>query len=102
MVSRVSQNQWTFLSNYGHVLVALALDPDARIRDVAAGVGITERAVQLIVAELIDQGYLAKEKVGRRNRYEVLGKNYLRHNLESQITVDDFLGLLAGHPSPDR
>jgi len=59
----MTQGEWTFLSNYGHVLVSLARDPDARMRDVAQAVGITERAVQQIVRELVGQGYLHKEKV---------------------------------------
>ena len=93
------RSQWTFLSNYGHVLVALARDPDARLRDVADSVGITQRAVQQIVAELVEEGYLRKEKVGRRNTYEVLGNMHLRHEHESQVTVDDFLELITG-PEP--
>ena len=96
---RVTQGEWTFLSNYGHVLVSLARDPDARMRDVAEAVGITERAVQQIVRELVGQGYLLKEKVGRRNRYDVVRAAHLRHALESQVTLDDFLGLLAGRPT---
>lgn len=96
MLVQVRKNQWTFLSNYGHVLVALARDPDARVRDIADNVGITERAVQQIIAELVEEGYLTKEKVGRRNRYEVLGNMHLRHERESQVTVDDFLELIAG------
>lgn len=94
----VAQGEWTFLSNYGHVLVSLARDPDARMRDVAEAVGITERAVQLIVAELVAQGYLRKEKVGRRNRYDVLRGAHLRHVLESEVTVGELLDLVVAHP----
>ena len=70
------------------------------MRDVAETVGITERAVQQIVRELVGQGYLRKEKVGRRNRYDVVREAHLRHELESQVTLDDFLGLLAGRTNP--
>ena len=88
---------WTFLSNHGHVLVSLARDPDARMRDVAASVGITERSVQQIVADLVAQGYLRKEKVGRRNRYDVVRGAHFRHDLEAGVTIGDFLDLvLAG------
>lgn len=99
---RVSQGEWTFLSNYGHVLVALSRDPDARMREVADSVGITERAVQQIVAALVGEGYLRKEKVGRRNRYDVVNSTHLRHENETQVTVGDFLRLFAGstHRSP--
>ncbi|MGA8845699.1 MAG: winged helix-turn-helix domain-containing protein [Nocardioides sp.] len=92
----MSQGEWTFLSNYGHVLVALARDREARMRDVAEGVGITERAVQQIVRELVDQGYLMREKVGRRNRYEVVRAAHLRHDLEAEVSVGDFLDLIVG------
>ena len=59
--------QWTFLSNHGHVLIFLAQNPQARIRDIAAAVGITERSAQIILADLEAAGYLTKIKVGRRN-----------------------------------
>lgn len=86
--------EWTFLSNHGHVLVSLARDPDARMRDVADAVGITERAVQLIVRDLVDQGYLRKEKIGRRNRYTVAQDAHFRHDLESAVTLGAFLKLV--------
>lgn len=85
---------WTFLSNHGHVLVSLARDPDARMRDVADAVGITERAVQQIVRDLVDEGYLRKEKLGRRNRYAVAREARFRHDLESAVTLGAFLDLL--------
>lgn len=91
----MTKGEWTFLSNHGHVLVSLARDPDARMRDVAEQVGITERAVQQIVAELVGQGYLRKEKVGRRNHYAVVHGAHLRHELESAVTLGDFLALVA-------
>ena len=87
--------EWTFLSNHGHVLVSLARDPDGRMRDVAAAVGITERAVQQIVRDLVGQGYLRKEKVGRRNRYEVAQEAHFRHDLESGLTLGAFLDLVT-------
>lgn len=92
--------QWTFLSNHGHVLVALARDPRARLREVAEEVGITERTVQQIVGDLVDNGYLRKTKVGRRNQYVVQGKTHLRHDLESQVSLSEFLGLLASDGAP--
>ncbi|MHA6513775.1 helix-turn-helix transcriptional regulator [Tessaracoccus sp. Z1128] len=84
---------WTFLSNYGHVLVALAKNPSARMRDIAQQVGITERAVQQIVSELVSQGYVIKEKSGRRNQYRLAGNTYLRHPLEADVGIADFLAL---------
>lgn len=91
---RMSAGGWTFLSNHGHVLVALSLDPDARMRDVGESVGITERAVQQIVRDLVEQGYLRKTKVGRRNRYAVVRRARFRHELESHVTVGAFLDLV--------
>lgn len=92
----VTAREWTFLSNHGHVLTALGHDPQARTRDVAQSVGITERAVQQIIRELVDQGYLKIEKVGRRNRYDVVSDSHLRHPLESRVTVGEFLDLIVG------
>lgn len=87
---------WTFLSNHGHVLVSLARDPDARLRDVAAAVGITERAVQQIVGDLVAEGYVHKHRSGRRNHYEVVRSAHFRHQLEAEVSVGDFLGLISG------
>jgi predicted transcriptional regulator len=87
--------EWTFLSNHGHVLVCLARDPDTRMRDVAEAVGITERAVQQIVRDLVAQGYLLKAKVGRRNQYEVVRRAHFRHELEAHVTLGEFVGLVV-------
>ncbi|MDX6327358.1 MAG: hypothetical protein QOK15_3712 [Nocardioidaceae bacterium] len=86
-------SDWTFLSNYGHVLVCLAGRPDARMRDIAEAVGITERAVQQIVRELVGNGYVEKQKDGRRNRYRIVRSAHFRHPLESTVTLGDFLDL---------
>ncbi len=91
----MSNGRWTFLSNHGHVLVSLARDPDVRMRDVAAVVGITERAVQQIVHDLVEQGYLVKVKAGRRNRYTVVRRAHLRHQQVSRVTLGEFLDLLV-------
>ena len=91
----MSDGRWTFLSNHGHVLVSLARDPDARMRDVAEAVGITERAVQQIVHDLVAQGYLVKVKVGRRNHYTVVRGAHLRHPQLSRVTQGELLDLLV-------
>lgn len=93
------RDDWTFLSNHGHVLVALARDPDARTRDVAEAVGITERAVQQIVADLVEHGYVEKEKVGRRNHYRVTRSSRFRHDLESGVTLGAFVDLVSHSPA---
>ncbi|MBQ1090537.1 helix-turn-helix domain-containing protein [Streptomyces sp. B93] len=84
-------DRWTFLTNHARVLIALARDPDARGRDVADLIGITERAVQLIVADLEAAGYLTRTRVGRRNRYTVDPTVALRHPAEAGHPVGDLL-----------
>lgn len=88
--------QWTFLSNHAHVLICLAKDPEIRLRDVAELVGITERAVQKIVADLEDGGILEKEKVGRRNRYKIRRDIQLRHSIESHRNIGELIDLILG------
>lgn len=82
------------MSNHGHVLVALAADPQARMRDVAVQVGVTERAVQTIVKDLEEAGYIVRQRVGRRNQYTVVSQNRFRHPLEQHVRVGDFLALV--------
>lgn len=91
--------EWTFLTNHGHVMVMLARDPEARIRDLAQGIGITERAAQRIVGDLVDAGYLTRKKVGRRNRYEIDPSVPLRHPLERTHGIGDLLAAVAERPA---
>lgn len=93
---------WTFFSNYGHVLVCLAKSREVRLRDVAAEVGITERAVQKIVRDLQDAGYITISKQGRCNRYRINRRKTLRHSLQSHCTVGKLLTLLAKPARSDR
>lgn len=89
---------WTFFTNHAHVLVCLARDPDLRVRDLALRVGITERAVQRILSDLTDAGYLEVRKDGRRNHYELVPGLALRHPVEEGVRVGDLLRLLASAP----
>lgn len=82
---------WTFLTNHTHVLVCLSMNPDLRGWEIARQVGITERATQKIVADLAEEGYLTRERIGRRNRYTVNRSLRLRHPLESDHTVGELL-----------
>jgi len=95
MADDVPRSGWTFLTNHAHVLVCIAEDPDARGRDIAARVGITERAAQAIVADLAADGYVTRTREGRRNRYEVHPDSPLRHPLESSHTVGELLVTLG-------
>lgn len=93
---------WTFLTNHSHVLLCLAQDPDARLRHVADLVGITERAVQRIVRELEDGGYLKRTKEGRRNRYEIAASLPLRHPIERHCQLADLVGMVLGRNTRRR
>ncbi|MFA9477530.1 helix-turn-helix transcriptional regulator [Phycisphaerales bacterium AB-hyl4] len=94
---------WTFLTNHSHVLICLAADPEARLRDVAAQVGITERAVQKIVADLEEAAVLSRERHGRRNHYRIHTQQSLRHPIEAHRTVQDLLRMVApGRRQADR
>jgi DNA-binding transcriptional ArsR family regulator len=97
-------SQWTLFSNHGHVLLYLAREPDARLRDVAENVGITERAVQKIVRDLQEGGAVSVRKQGRRNRYRINGRKPLRHELEAHRSIGSLVKLMrkdqATKPSP--
>lgn len=85
---------WTFLTNHSHVLLCIAGDPGIRGRDIAERVGITERSAQSIIADLIEAGYLTREKVGRRNHYQVHPDLPLRHPIEQDHQVTELLRLV--------
>lgn len=87
---------WTFLTNHAHVMLALSRDAELRQRDIAFAVGITVGAVQRIIGDLQEQGYLTTERVGRRNRYLINLDLPLRHPLEADHTVGELLANLNG------
>ena len=84
---------WTFLSNHAHVIIALAKEPSLRVRDLATIVGVTERAVSAILADLEEAGVLVREREGRRNVYVINPEAPLRHSVESHRNVRDILQL---------
>ncbi len=86
---------WTFLSNHAHVLLCLAADPHQTLPVIAGQVGITSRAVQFILADLIGGGYVERTKVGRRNHYRVNPDGHLRHPLESHHSIADLITALS-------
>src|SRR5690242_3886277 len=85
---------WRFVTNHAHVLACIAANPDARLRDVAAEVGITERAAAQIVSQLEEAGYLTRTRVGRRNTYEVHGDLPLRHPEHRHHTAGELIRFL--------
>lgn len=86
---------WTFLSNHAQVLICIAREPEIRLRDIAVDVGITERAVQRIVSDLAEAGYIEAERVGRRNRYVVNRNLRMRHPAQTNLDIGELLDLLA-------
>ena len=100
MITRMSEpderaGTWTLLTGHGHVLVEITRNPDARIRDIAAVAGLTERAVQAIVADLEAAGYLTRTRTGRRSVYSVNPDKLFRHPAQEGHRVGPFLDLLA-------
>lgn len=97
---------WTFLTNHGLMLCAIALDPDATIRALADRVGITERAATTIIGDLVREGYLSKRRIGRRNSYRVASRKHFRHEVSRDIVVGDLIALLGERrnraPAPKR
>lgn len=89
--SLVRKPGWTFLSNHAHVIICLARHPDMVLREVALQVGITERAVQKIVADLEEAGALSREREGRRNHYRINRRFRLRHPLEQHAKIGELL-----------
>ncbi|SEK47501.1 DNA-binding transcriptional regulator, MarR family [Streptacidiphilus jiangxiensis] len=90
---------WTFLTNHARVLVQISRDPGVRVRDIATRCLLTERAVQRIITDLEQGGYLAHTRVGRANRYQVTAAIPLRHPADAGPTVADLLALLTAEPS---
>ena len=90
-----SGGAWTLLTGHGHVLVEIARNPEARIRDISPAVGLTDRSVQAIVADLEAQGYLTRTRAGRRVVYTVNRDSLFRHHAQDGHRVGPFLDLLA-------
>lgn len=89
-----SSGRWTFLTNHTHVLILLARNPSMTLREVATVVGITERAVQRIIAELEEDGFIEREKIGRQNHYLILSDQHLRHPIEAHRTIGDLIKMI--------
>jgi DNA-binding MarR family transcriptional regulator len=86
--------RWTFLTNHSHVLILLSQHPLIVLREVAIRVGITERAVQRIIADLEASGFIERERVGRQNHYVVRTGQSLRHPIEAHRTIGDLVGII--------
>jgi DNA-binding IclR family transcriptional regulator len=99
-----STRPWRFVTNHTQVLLCIARDPDVRLRDLAPLVGITERAAQRIVADLIEAGFVERQRIGRRNRYSINRSVAMRHPAQFDHEVGELLDLLrledASEPEP--
>lgn len=89
-----AEPRWTFLTNHAHVLIVLSKNPSTVLREVALRVGITERAVQRIIADLERDGFIEREKVGRQNSYRLRFKQPLRHPIEAHRSIGDLIDLI--------
>lgn len=98
MSSSEGNKTWRFLSNHTQVLLCIQRDPDVRYRDIAQMVGITERAAQRIVADLVESGYVESERVGRRNHYRINADVAMRHPAQEGRDVGELLRLLTLEP----
>jgi hypothetical protein len=87
---------WSFLTNHARALLCIAADPGVRLRDIATSAGITERRAHAIVADLVDAGYVVKDRNGRRNQYRIQTDLPLRDPINRQRTIGELLDLLAG------
>lgn len=90
----MSNESWTFLTNHAHVLLCIAKNPRLTLRELAIKVGITERAVHMIVTDLLEAGFVEVERVGRCNVYHTHPEKALRHPLESEHHVSELLQLV--------
>jgi DNA-binding Lrp family transcriptional regulator len=88
---------WTFLTNHARVLVEIARNPESRLRDLAAWIGITERATQAIVNDLEEAGYITRTRIGRRNHYSVDPTRPFRHPADADARVEGLISLFASH-----
>ncbi len=91
---------WAFLTNHAHVLLCIARDPQSRARDIAEEVGITERAAQRILADLIADGYITRSKIGRRNLYKINHQGHLRHPVFRDLSIGSLIDVLKGDDQP--
>lgn len=92
---------WSFLTNHAQVLICIAQDPGIRLREIGATIGITERAAHRIVGELVDAGYISRERNGRRNQYTVRTDLPIPDPPARRQSVGDLLSILAGRESSE-
>ena len=102
MVSQDQAPTWSFLTNHGRVLIAIAGDPGIRLREIGETVGITERAAHRIVGELVAAGYISRARNGRRNHYTIQSHLPIPDALAREQKVGDLVSVLSGKRRPGR
>jgi hypothetical protein len=88
--------EWSFLTNHARVLLCIAHDPGVRLRDIAASLGITERSAHGIITDLVEAGYVVKQRDGRRNRYQIEANLPLREPVSREPAIGEVLAVLVG------
>ena len=101
-MSSENGKSWRFVTNHTQVLLCIAREPDVRLRDVAEMVGITERAIQRIVADLVEAGFVQRQRVGRRSRYVINRDVEMRHPAQAGHDIGELLALLALDGASER
>lgn len=101
MPESANSKPWRFVTNHTQVLLLISRDPEARLREIAAQVGITERAAQRIVADLVESGFVKRARIGRRNHYRIDREAKMRHALQAQLEIGGLLDLLDSDQPPD-
>jgi MarR family len=102
MTETQTSGTWVFLTNHAQVLLSVARDPQIRARDIAQQVGITERAAQRILADLIAEDYITRTKDGRRNHYKVNPGGHLRHPVFRDLSIGPLLDVLNTDGKPKK
>ena len=97
--SRDDERRWSLLTTHAHVLLCIALDPDTRVREIAASVGISERGAHQIVADLVGAGYVRRARVGRRNHYAIEERTAIKHGPVRHRRVASIVALLGPEPA---
>ena len=97
MEASAAAPRWSVFTHHGHVLLYLAANSDARVRDIAEAVGVTQRTAQVMLRDLRDAGYVTSTSEGRRNHYRIAGSARLHHPGEAGLTVGAVVELATRH-----
>jgi predicted ArsR family transcriptional regulator len=91
----VGRAQWRFITSHGSVLLQVARSPDATVREIAESAGLTERQAHRVLADLAEEGYIVRERIGRRNRYRVNKERPMKHPAVADHQIGELLSALG-------